>query len=100
MHVFADHVGVMIDPVGDGFSNANVNHATTIPDMRGIRISPRQSPVYKRTVKKIFFFFIKNKILFFSQCMVQLWLFIHLNLFIQHGGNFNMKNNLAISNNE
>ncbi|CAF1000143.1 unnamed protein product [Rotaria sordida] len=47
MRIFSDHTGVVIDPFGVGSSNQNENHATTIPDMRGVRISPRQSPVYQ-----------------------------------------------------
>jgi hypothetical protein len=53
MHVFSDNSGVMIDPFGVGLSNQNVIHATTIPDVRGVRISPRQSPVYQPMVKLI-----------------------------------------------
>jgi hypothetical protein len=55
MHLFSNHVGVIIDPVGVGMSNQNVNHITTIPDMRGVRISPRQSPIYQPMVRKYFF---------------------------------------------
>ncbi|CAF0801217.1 unnamed protein product [Adineta steineri] len=47
MHVFSNHAGVIVDPFGVGFSNENIKHITTIPDMRGVRISPRQSPVYQ-----------------------------------------------------
>lgn len=47
LHVFSDHAGVRIDPFGVGVNNQDVNHATTTPDMRGVRISPRQSPVYE-----------------------------------------------------
>jgi len=47
MHVFSDHSGVIIDPYGAGFANQNTNRATAIPDMHGVRISPRQSPVYQ-----------------------------------------------------
>ncbi|UJR30172.1 hypothetical protein I4U23_017712 [Adineta vaga] len=47
LHVFSDHTGVRIDPFGVGVTNQEVNHATTTPDMRGVRISPRQSPSYK-----------------------------------------------------
>jgi len=38
MNIFADHTGVIIDPFGIG---------STHPGMYGIRISPRQSPVYQ-----------------------------------------------------
>ena len=51
MHVFSDHAGVRIDPLGVGVSNQGVNHATATPDMRGVRISPRQSPVYEPSVR-------------------------------------------------
>jgi len=54
MHVFSDHAGVIIDPFGVGLANQTVNHATTIPDMRGVRISPRQSPVYQSSVLKTY----------------------------------------------
>ncbi len=53
MHVFSDHAGVVIDPFGVGVSNQNIPHVTTIPDMRGVRISPRQSPIYQPMVIKI-----------------------------------------------
>lgn len=52
MHIFADHAGVMIDPFGLGVSNENIHHITTTPDMRGVRISPKQSPIYESIVKK------------------------------------------------
>ncbi|CAF1204011.1 unnamed protein product [Adineta ricciae] len=47
MHVFSDHAGVRIDPLGVGVSNQGLNPATATPDMRGVRISPRQSPIYQ-----------------------------------------------------
>lgn len=50
MRVFSDNVGVIIDPFGVGLSTQN----TTQPEMRGIRISPRQSPNYQPHVIKIF----------------------------------------------
>jgi hypothetical protein len=53
MHVFSDHSGVIIDPYGAGFANQNTNRATAIPDMHGVRISPRQSPVYQPMVNMI-----------------------------------------------
>jgi len=40
LNIFADHAGVIIDPFGVAFTNR-------LPDKRGIRISPRQSPVYQ-----------------------------------------------------
>ena len=40
MNIFADHTGVIIDPFG-------VNR---LPNNQGIRISPRQSPVYQSMV--------------------------------------------------
>lgn len=46
MNIFADHTGVIIDPSAVGLSNRN----TTLSDMFGIRISPRQSPVYQPVV--------------------------------------------------
>jgi hypothetical protein len=55
MNIFADHAGVMIDPFGIGLSN----RSRIIPDMYGIRISPRQSPVYQPVVRLIFFFNLK-----------------------------------------
>jgi hypothetical protein len=89
MHLFSDHAGVMIDPFGVGVSNENIHHVTNIPDIRGVRISPRQSPNYQPMVRQrkkfISFSF------FFSLFMVQLQSFIHHKLFIQHGGNLNMK---------
>jgi len=68
MHVFSDHAGVIIDPFGVGLANQTVNHATTIPDMRGVRISPRQSPVYQSSVLKnieLIFFLTTNYLLCF-----------------------------------
>jgi len=47
MHVFTDHTGVVIDPFGVGVTNKNIAHVTTVPDIRGVRISPRQSPNYQ-----------------------------------------------------
>ena len=52
LHVFSDHAGVIVDPFGVGLSNQDMNHATAIPDMRGVRISPRQSPVYQPMVRR------------------------------------------------
>ncbi len=52
MHIFSDHAGVVIDPFGVGITNENIPHVTTIPDVRGVRISPRQSPMYQPMVKK------------------------------------------------
>jgi len=48
MNIFADHTGVIIDPFAVGLSNRS--------SMNGIRISPRQSPVYQPVVRLIFFF--------------------------------------------
>jgi len=47
MNIFADHTGVIIDPFGVGLSNGS----RIVPDMYGIRISPRQSPVYQPVVR-------------------------------------------------
>ncbi len=47
LNIFADHTGVIIDPLGIGISNDN----TIVSNMRGIRISPRQSPVYQPMVR-------------------------------------------------
>ncbi|CAF4253956.1 unnamed protein product [Rotaria sp. Silwood2] len=47
MRVFSDNAGIIIDPFGVGSSNLNENRTTAVPDMRGVRISPRQSPVYQ-----------------------------------------------------
>lgn len=52
MHIFSDHTGVMIDPFGVGISDENIRHITTIPDMRGVRISPKQSPLYESLVNR------------------------------------------------
>ncbi|CAF0835226.1 unnamed protein product [Rotaria sordida] len=43
LNIFADHSGITIDPFIVGSSDRNI----TIPDMYGIRISPRQSPVFQ-----------------------------------------------------
>jgi hypothetical protein len=53
MNIFADHTGVIIDPFAVGLSN----RSRIVPDMNGIRISPRQSPVYQPVVRLIFFKF-------------------------------------------
>ena len=45
--IFADHVGMTIDPSGIVAGNENM----TISDMQGIRLSPRQSPVYQTRVR-------------------------------------------------
>lgn len=55
MHVFADHAGVVIDPFGMKISHENAAHITAIPDLHGVRISPRQSPSYEPTVIEILF---------------------------------------------
>lgn len=47
MNIFADHTGVIIDPFGVESSN----HSTMESVMHGIRISPRQSPVYQTVVR-------------------------------------------------
>lgn len=46
LHIFCDHTGLVIDPFGDGTSSPNIHYASTNRDVRGIRISPRQSPTY------------------------------------------------------
>ncbi len=61
MNIFADHTGVIIDPFGIGISN-----------MHGIRISPRQSPVYQPMVRIYFLLSGINWFASFSQFMVQL----------------------------
>ncbi|UJR16326.1 hypothetical protein I4U23_003232 [Adineta vaga] len=43
MHIFSDHAGIIIDPYGVGLSNRE----TMVPNMYGIRISPKQSPAYQ-----------------------------------------------------
>ena len=48
MNIFADHTGVIIDPFGIGLSNK----ANVVGNMSGIRISPRQSPVYQPMVRR------------------------------------------------
>ena len=62
LNIFADHAGGIIDPFGVGLPNRN---------MHGIRISPKQSPVYQPMVR-IVFFVMRNKFVSFSQFMVQL----------------------------
>ena len=52
MHVFSDHAGLVIDPFGMKVSNENTPHATAIPDLHGVRISPRQSPTYDSIVNQ------------------------------------------------
>jgi hypothetical protein len=52
MHIFSDHAGVVIDPFGVGVSDENIVHVTTVPDVHGVRISPRQSPMYQPMVNK------------------------------------------------
>lgn len=47
MRLFSDHAGVIIDPSGVGSSHENHNNTTAVYDMHGVRISPRQSPVYQ-----------------------------------------------------
>ena len=60
MRVFSDHTGVIIDPYGIKSPNQNENRTTPMVDMRGIRISPRQSPFYQPVVINIsiIFFYI------------------------------------------
>jgi len=72
MHIFSDHAGVVIDPFGVGITNENIPHVTTIPDVRGVRISPRQSPMYQPTVKKIKISKINFYFFCLSRFMVQL----------------------------
>lgn len=47
VHVFSDHTGLVVDPFGDGISNPTIHHVSTNRDVRGVRISPRQSPIYE-----------------------------------------------------
>ena len=54
MRLFSDHTGVIIDPFGVGILTRNINRATTISNIHGIRISPRQSPVYQPMVSSNF----------------------------------------------
>ena len=42
VNIFSDHTGVIIDPYGLGLSSMNRS---------GIRLSPRQSPVYQPMVR-------------------------------------------------
>ena len=51
MRLFSDHMGVIIDRLSVGQSNENVDHATAVFNMHGVRISPRQSPVYQPMVR-------------------------------------------------
>ena len=57
MHVFADHAGVVVDPFGMKISNGNAAHVTAIPDLHGVRISPRQSPSYESSVNNFIRYF-------------------------------------------
>jgi hypothetical protein len=66
MNIFSDHTGVIIDPFGVEISN----HSRIASDMYGIRISPRQSPIYQSVVKFSYFKFYLF-IFLFSQFMVQ-----------------------------
>jgi hypothetical protein len=50
LNIFSDHTGVMIDPFGVGPDTDNINYAGSIPKMRGVRLSPRQSPMYQPMV--------------------------------------------------
>jgi hypothetical protein len=92
MHIFSDHAGVVIDPFGTAATNRDTPHVTAIPDLHGVRISPKQSPNYEPMVNKEF-----NMIYLVcfssssSQFMVQRKSIIHLKQFIQHGGNLIMK---------
>ncbi|CAF1571914.1 unnamed protein product [Adineta ricciae] len=43
MQIFSDHAGVIVDPFGVGLSNRQ----SIASNMSGIRISPKQSPVYQ-----------------------------------------------------
>jgi hypothetical protein len=47
MHIFSDHAGVVIDPFGTAATNRDTPHVTAIPDLHGVRISPKQSPNYE-----------------------------------------------------
>ncbi len=71
MHMFSDHAGVIIDRFGVGNANENIPHVTTIPELRGVRISPRQSPKYQPMVtKRINQHF---EAMYFSFSLVDLW---------------------------
>lgn len=50
LHIFSDHTGLVVDPFGDGTSNPAVHHASSNRDVRGVRISPRQSPIRQTSV--------------------------------------------------
>ncbi len=96
MHIFSDHAGVVIDPFGTAATNRDTPHATAIPDLHGVRISPKQSPNYEPMVNKqieLNFNFIVAYFLSLSSSpsMVQQKSIIHLKQFIQHGGNLIMK---------
>ena len=47
VHLFADHSGLVIDPFGMAMSKEMMS----LSEMRGIRLSPRQSPVYQAREK-------------------------------------------------
>lgn len=68
MNIFADHAGVIINPNAVGFSN----RSRILPDTYGIRISPRQSPVYQPVVRLIFIFS-NLKFYLFVFILVNLW---------------------------
>ncbi len=69
MHVFSDHAGVVIDPFGIATTNENT-HVTAIPDLHGVRISPRQSPNYEPMVNKKFKIIYRIFVVLF---LVNLW---------------------------
>lgn len=50
LNIFSDHAGIMIDTSSIVLSNDN----TTTTELYGIRISPRQSPMYQ-TIVRIFY---------------------------------------------
>ncbi len=67
MNIFADHAGLIIDPFGIGLSNRN----KITSDMYGIRLSPKQSPVYQLMVNSTFSSYRDEFFFSFSRFMVQ-----------------------------
>lgn len=49
LNIFSDHTGLVIDPFGVGLVEQNVNPVSATPELRGVRLSPRQSPIYQPT---------------------------------------------------
>lgn len=53
LNIFSDHTGLVVDPFGVGLIEQSINPVSATPELRGVRLSPRQSPIYQPIVSRI-----------------------------------------------